>query len=80
MNKGRTDILHKGLSTQGVPVPECGDFSPQHGDWLFARIGVGGMAWAVVHYSEFMDGYEQAILAGSAPALDWAGFGAPCVT
>ena len=71
MNNSRTDILHKGLSTQErASALHVGYFSKRSiGDWLFAASVLVGMAWALVHYSEFMDGYEQAILAGSAPAL-----------
>ncbi|MFN0183897.1 MAG: c-type cytochrome biogenesis protein CcsB [Aquabacterium sp.] len=38
-------------------------------DWLFAVLLVAGTAWAFQRYRGSMDGYEQAILLGSAPAL-----------
>lgn len=38
-------------------------------DWLWALLAVAGSVYAYVHYAELMDGYEVAILAGSAAAL-----------
>ena len=38
-------------------------------DWLWALLAVAGSVYAYIHYAELMDGYEVAILAGSAAAL-----------
>ena len=43
-------------------------------DWLFALLVLGGTAFAFMRYADFMDGYEKAILVGSAPAAIWLGW------
>ena len=43
-------------------------------DWLFALLVLAGTAFAFMRYADFMDGYEKAILVGSAPAAIWLGW------
>ena len=38
-------------------------------DWIWALLVVAGSAYAYVHYANLMDGYEVAILAGTAASL-----------
>ena len=38
-------------------------------DWLYALLVVAGGAFAYFQYGNYMDGYEQAILAGSVPSM-----------
>ena len=38
-------------------------------DWLWALLALAGAVYAYVHYADLMDGFEVAILAGTAPAL-----------
>ncbi len=38
-------------------------------DWLYALLVVTGGAYTYFQYGNFMDGYEQAILAGSVPSM-----------
>ena len=40
-------------------------------DWAFALLSLLGMVFAFVRYQHAMDGYEQAILVGTWPAVVW---------
>ena len=40
-------------------------------DWAFALLSLLGMVYAFVRYQHAMDGYEQAILVGTWPAVVW---------
>ena len=40
-------------------------------DWGFALLSLLGMVYAFVRYQHAMDGYEQAILVGTWPAVVW---------
>ena len=40
-------------------------------DWAFAALSLLGMVFAFVRYQHAMDGYEQAILVGTWPAVVW---------
>jgi cytochrome c-type biogenesis protein CcsB len=47
-----------------------GYFARRNGfDWVFAALVVLGLAYAFVSYRSHMDGYERAILIGTAPSL-----------
>ena len=43
-------------------------------DWGFALLSLLGMLWALTQYRHAMDGYEQAILVCSWPAVVWLGW------
>ena len=43
-------------------------------DWVFALLVLAGTAYALVYYGDFMNGYEKAILVGSAPSAIWLGW------
>ena len=68
----QTFELKKGRQGQGL---EAGYLARRDvWDWLFAALIVAGAGFAFAQYSDSMDGYEKAILAGTVPSVIWLGW------
>lgn len=63
------------MTTTTLDLNAPGYFARRSGfDWLFAALVIAGAGFAFSRYSGGMNEYEQAILAGSVPALIWLGW------
>lgn len=65
-----TSTLPSTQSTTTLLAPDAGYFARRNAlDWVFAALLTLGAGYAFARYRGWMDGYEQAILVGTVPAL-----------
>ena len=57
------------MTTTAIPLPTPAPSRRSAFDWVFAALVLAGTAYAFWRYNGSMDGYEKAVLLGSAPSL-----------